>query len=281
LVHDAVVRGELLSKSVKSALIKKFVEVNNVSRAVGRGDNALDILQGVNFYAHKGEIVSIVGPSGCGKSTFLNILAGLDQPDSGTVSISGIQSGDLLGNVGYMQQKDLLLPWRNILGNVILGLEVQGVPKKDAQMRAGKLMGDFGLSGFESNYPNSLSGGMKRRVAIARALVGSPRILLYDEPTAGLDPITSRTICDLIIKLRDLEGVASILVTHDLPSAVILAGEMARVSSTGEVMYVAEKGRFCLVNTSFVVLKDGSIIFEGSDEAMFASTDPYLVEFLT
>ena len=129
MAHDAVVRGELLSQSGKSPLIKKFVEVENLSRAVGQGEDGLKILYDVNFYANQGEIISIVGPSGCGKSTFLNILAGLDQPDSGIVSISRIQSGDLLGNVGYMQQKDLLLPWRNVLGNVILGLEVQGVPK--------------------------------------------------------------------------------------------------------------------------------------------------------
>ena len=109
MAHDVVVRGELLSQSGKSPLIKKFVEVENLSRAVGQGEDGLKILYDVNFYANQGEIISIVGPSGCGKSTFLNILAGLDQPDSGTVSISGIQSGDLLGNVGYMQQKDLLL----------------------------------------------------------------------------------------------------------------------------------------------------------------------------
>ena len=242
MAHDAVVRGELLSKSVKSALIKKFVEVNNVSRAVGRGDNALDILQGVNFYAHKGEIVSIVGPSGCGKSTFLNILAGLDQPDSGTVSISGIQSGDLLGNVGYMQQKDLLLPWRNILGNVILGLEVQGVPKKDAQMRAGKLMGDFGLSGFENNYPNSLSGGMKQRAAFLRTMLTDKTVFLLDEPFSSLDALNRASLQQWLLNL--LSGFIDktiVMVTHDVEEALLLSDRVYVMSPRpGTIQKVVE-----------------------------------------
>jgi phospholipid/cholesterol/gamma-HCH transport system ATP-binding protein len=159
-------------------------------------------------------------------------------------------------------------------------LEDAVLPFPEIEQAVRKILGFVGLEDAIDKMPSELSGGMKRRVGIARALVGSPRILLYDEPTAGLDPITSRTICDLIIKLRDLEGVASILVTHDLTSAITLASEMAQVDSSGEVTYVAEEDKFCLVNTRFVMLKDGSIIFEGSDEEMFASKDPYLEEFL-
>jgi phospholipid/cholesterol/gamma-HCH transport system ATP-binding protein len=129
--------------------------------------------------------------------------------------------------------------------------------------------------------PSELSGGMRRRVAIARALVGSPRILLYDEPTAGLDPITARTICDLIIKLRDLEGVSSIVVTHDLNTASNLAREFAVVSDDNQVVFRSEGEDFCLVNTGFVILKEGKVIFDGADEMMRQSEDTYIQEFLS
>ena len=242
MAHDAVVRGELLSQSGKSTLIKKFVEVENLSRAVGQGEDGLKILYDVNFYANQGEIISIVGPSGCGKSTFLNILAGLDQPDSGTVSISGIQSGDLLGNVGYMQQKDLLLPWRNVLGNVILGLEVQGVPKKEAQIRAEEFMGDFGLSGFENNYPNSLSGGMKQRAAFLRTMLTDKTVFLLDEPFSSLDALNRASLQQWLLNL--LSGFTDktiVMVTHDVEEALLLSDRVyVMTSRPGTMQKVVE-----------------------------------------
>ena len=242
MAHDAVVRGELLSQSGKSPLIKKFVEVENLSRAVGQGEDGLKILYDVNFYANQGEIISIVGPSGCGKSTFLNILAGLDQPDSGTVSISGIQSGDLLGNVGYMQQKDLLLPWRNVLGNVILGLEVQGVPKKEAQIRAEEFMGDFGLSGFENNYPNSLSGGMKQRAAFLRTMLTDKTVFLLDEPFSSLDALNRASLQQWLLNL--LSGFTDktiVMVTHDVEEALLLSDRVyVMTSRPGTMQKVVE-----------------------------------------
>ena len=242
MAHDVVVRGELLSQSGKSALIKKFVEVENLSRAVGQGEDGLKILYDVNFYANQGEIISIVGPSGCGKSTFLNILAGLDQPDSGTVSISGIQSGDLLGNVGYMQQKDLLLPWRNVLGNVILGLEVQGVPKKEAQIRAEEFMGDFGLSGFENNYPDSLSGGMKQRAAFLRTMLTDKTVFLLDEPFSSLDALNRASLQQWLLNL--LSGFMDktiVMVTHDVEEALLLSDRVyVMTSRPGTMQKVVE-----------------------------------------
>ena len=242
MAHDAVVRGELLSQSGKSPLIKKFVEVENLSRAVGQGEDGLKILYDVNFYANQGEIISIVGPSGCGKSTFLNILAGLDQPDRGIVSISGIQSGDLLGNVGYMQQKDLLLPWRNVLGNVILGLEVQGVPKKEAQIRAEEFMGDFGLSGFENNYPNSLSGGMKQRAAFLRTMLTDKTVFLLDEPFSSLDALNRASLQQWLLNL--LSGFTDktiVMVTHDVEEALLLSDRVyVMTSRPGTMQKVVE-----------------------------------------
>ena len=242
MAHDAVVRGELLSQSGKSPLIKKFVEVENLSRAVGQGEDGLKILYDVNFYANQGEIISIVGPSGCGKSTFLNILAGLDQPDRGIVSISGIQSGDLLGNVGYMQQKDLLLPWRNVLGNVILGLEVQGVPKKEAQIRAEEFMEDFGLSGFENNYPNSLSGGMKQRAAFLRTMLTDKTVFLLDEPFSSLDALNRASLQQWLLNL--LSGFMDktiVMVTHDVEEALLLSDRVyVMTSRPGTMQKVVE-----------------------------------------
>ena len=242
MAHDAVVRGELLSQSGKSPLIKKFVEVENLSRTVGQGEDGLKILYDVNFYANQGEIISIVGPSGCGKSTFLNILAGLDQPDSGIVSISGIRSGDLLGNVGYMQQKDLLLPWRNVLGNVILGLEVQGVPKKEAQIRAEEFMEDFGLSGFENNYPNSLSGGMKQRAAFLRTMLTDKTVFLLDEPFSSLDALNRASLQQWLLNL--LSGFTDktiVMVTHDVEEALLLSDRVyVMTSRPGTMQKVVE-----------------------------------------
>ena len=242
MAHDAVVRGELLSQSGKSALIKKLVEVENLSRAVGQGEDDLPILYDVNFYANQGEIISIVGPSGCGKSTFLNILAGLDQPDSGIVSISGIQSGDLLGNVGYMQQKDLLLPWRNVLGNVILGLEVQGVPKKEAQIRAEEFMGDFGLSGFENNYPNSLSGGMKQRAAFLRTMLTDKTVFLLDEPFSSLDALNRASLQQWLLNLLSaFMDKTIVMVTHDVEEALLLSDRVyVMTSRPGTMQKVVE-----------------------------------------
>jgi ABC-type nitrate/sulfonate/bicarbonate transport system ATPase subunit len=242
LAHNAVVRGNLLSQSEKNVLINKFVEVENLNRAVGQEENTLKILHNVNFYANQGEIVSIVGPSGCGKSTFLNILAGLDQPDNGMVSISGIEPDDLLGNVGYMQQKDLLLPWRNVLGNVILGLEIQGITKKDARVRAGKFMEDFGLSGFENSYPNALSGGMRQRAAFLRTMLTDKTVFLLDEPFSSLDALNRASLQQWLLNL--LSGFVDktiVIVTHDVEEALLMSDRVYVMSSRpGTIQKVLE-----------------------------------------
>src|SRR3977135_4341066 len=137
-----------------------------------------------------GRFVSLIGPSGCGKSTIFNIIAGLLESSAGRVVIDDMDATGTIGRVGYMLQKDLLLPWRSVLDNVILGMEVQGKPLKEARERALPLLRKYGLAGFEYLYPNSLSGGMRQRAALLRTLVFDTDVILLDEPFGALDAQT-------------------------------------------------------------------------------------------
>ena len=128
--------------------------------------------------------------------------------------------------------------------------------------------------------PSELSGGMRRRVGIARALVGDPQIVMFDEPTAGLDPPTARTICELAIKLRDLEDVSSIFVTHEMKNIEYLSSEYATVNDEGEVVFELEGEKLCLINTEIIMLRQGNIIFSGKDEELRATQDPYILKFM-
>ena len=165
LVHTPDELELIMATEATESSIQPAIQVTGVSKRYMQNGTPLAVLEDVDFVASDGEFVSIIGPSGCGKSTLLNIIAGLDQPSSGAISIYGQTDNDRLGGVGYMQQRDLLMPWRSVLDNAIIGLEVQGVAKAEAQVRARALLDDFGLSGFEDEYPHTLSGGMRQRAA--------------------------------------------------------------------------------------------------------------------
>ena len=162
---------------------------------------AFTALAPVTLSISQGRFVSLIGPSGCGKSTIFNIIAGLLEPTGGRVLIDGADATGTIGRVGYMLQKDLLLPWRTVLDNVILGMEIQGVPLREARERALPLLQRYGLSGFEYLYPNALSGGMRQRAALLRTLLFDTDVILLDEPFGALDAQTKLQMQEWLLQL--------------------------------------------------------------------------------
>jgi ABC-type nitrate/sulfonate/bicarbonate transport system ATPase subunit len=173
-----------------------------------------------------GRFVSLVGPSGCGKSTLFNVIAGLLQPTEGRVLIDGEDATGTIGRVGYMLQKDLLLPWRSVLDNVILGMEIQGKTLHEARERALPLLQRYGLAGFEHLYPNSLSGGMRQRAALLRTLLFDTDVILLDEPFGALDAQTKLQMQEWLMQLWSDFKKTVVFITHDVEEAIYLSDEI-------------------------------------------------------
>jgi ABC-type nitrate/sulfonate/bicarbonate transport system ATPase subunit len=187
---------------------------------------AFEALAHVSLAVPSGRFVSLIGPSGCGKSTIFNIVAGLQEPTEGRVMIDGEDATGTIGRVGYMLQKDLLLPWRTVLDNVILGMEIQGVPLREARGRALPLLQRYGLSGFEHLYPSSLSGGMRQRAALLRTLLFDTDVILLDEPFGALDAQTKLQMQEWLMQLWGDFGKTVVFVTHDIEEAIFLSDEV-------------------------------------------------------
>jgi phospholipid/cholesterol/gamma-HCH transport system ATP-binding protein len=246
------------------------------------------ILDGVSFNVNPGETKIVMGGSGTGKSTILKLVLGLIKPDSGRILIDGedvttYSEGAMMTmrqKIGMVFQEGALFDSLTVYENVGYRLFEQGMPEPEIEATVERMLRFVGLEQAMYMMPAELSGGMRRRVGIARALVGSPKLVLFDEPTAGLDPITARTILELAIKLRDLEGVSSIFVTHRLNDVRVLSSQFATINESGEVVLQQEKGNLCLVNTRFIMLRDGQVIFSGTDEELWKSPDPYIQDFL-
>ena len=181
------------------------------------------VLEGVSLEARPGEFVSVIGPSGSGKSTLFNIVAGLEAPDGGEVRVDGALATGRIEDCAYMPQQDLLFPWRTILDNTTLGLEVQGVPRGEARARAAALFPRFGLAGFEAAYPHALSGGMRQRAALLRTVVQGRPIALLDEPFGALDALTRLEMQTWLAEMQAEFGWTVVLVTHDVREAVLLS----------------------------------------------------------
>jgi ABC-type nitrate/sulfonate/bicarbonate transport system ATPase subunit len=208
-----------------------LIQVEDLSKAFSRGSDTLQVLQQISLSAEPGEIIAIIGPSGCGKSTFFNILAGLISPDAGSISLNSRKVPHLRGRMAYMQQKDLLLPWRNTLDNAILGMEIQGEHKRLAREQARDLLKTFGLEGFGDRYPRELSGGMRQRVALMRTILCKKDILLLDEPFGALDAITRGIMQKWLLKVWGQFGPSILFVTHDVDEALLLADRIYVMTS--------------------------------------------------
>jgi phospholipid/cholesterol/gamma-HCH transport system ATP-binding protein len=247
------------------------------------------ILKDVSFTLKSGRTKIILGASGAGKSISLKILLGLLKADAGAVSVNGQRIDQLAehemmaarADMGMVFQEGALFDSLTVRENVGYRLyEETSTPLEDVDRRVQEVLGWVGLSEFIDRMPSELSGGQRRRVAIARAMASKPKILLYDEATTGLDPITATTVDDEIIKLRDLEEVSSIVVTHQLRDAFYVATNTAIREKNGEVRIVtADRNKE--QETEFLMLRDGLIVFEGDAQALRSSSDEYLKKFLS
>jgi ABC-type nitrate/sulfonate/bicarbonate transport system ATPase subunit len=187
----------------------------------------LPVLDGVSLTVAAGEFVAVIGPSGCGKSTLFDVVAGLEPPDAGRVLVDGAEATGRTDAFAYMPQQDLLFPWRTVLDNTTLGLEVAGMRRRDARERARPLFREFGLDGFEDARPGELSGGMRQRAALLRTVVQDRPVLLLDEPFGALDALTRTEMQVWLSRTRARFAWTVVLVTHDVREAVFLADRVA------------------------------------------------------
>ncbi len=247
------------------------------------------VLNGLSFSVAPRETKILIGESGSGKTLILKLAAGLIQPDSGTVQMLGQDLGrmsekELLAfrrNIGFVFQEGALFDSLTVAENVAYSLREEHVPEEEIEPRVRESLRFVEMEDTLDKLPAELSGGMRRRVSIARALVSRPHVVLYDSPTAGLDPVTSQTIINLILRLRDTQGVTSLLATHRLQDAFGLASYQFDGKS-GRVVPVSRNGgsRSSGAATTFVVLREGKVYFEGSPPELADTRDAYLRRFL-
>jgi NitT/TauT family transport system ATP-binding protein len=201
-----------------------ILEANNLRKTfLDPRRAALLALDGLSFAAEEGEFLAIVGPSGCGKSTLLRLLAGLEHPISGEVCFHGQPLTAPRREIGFVFQRATLMPWRTVLDNIALPLEVNGVARDERAARAGTWVSLMGLDGFEGAYPAQLSGGMQQRVALARALIHEPSMLLLDEPFGSLDALTRERMNGELLRIWDRHRITVVMVTHSITEALFLA----------------------------------------------------------
>jgi ABC-type nitrate/sulfonate/bicarbonate transport system ATPase subunit len=244
-------------------LDKARIELQDVSHVFSTPTSgSVYAIDRINLGVPEGRFASIIGPSGCGKTTLFNIIAGLEQPTRGEVTVDGQNVTGMIGIVGYMLQKDLLFPWRTVLDNICLGMELRGVPMKEARERAMPYLTRYGLGGFEDRYPAALSGGMKQRAALLRTLLYDSDIVLLDEPFGALDAQTKSQMQDWLLQLWADFRKTVLFVTHDLDEALFLSDEIyvlsarpGRIKAKIEVPLPRPRTRDVFASPVFIDLK--------------------------
>jgi phospholipid/cholesterol/gamma-HCH transport system ATP-binding protein len=246
------------------------------------------VLRDVSFSVDAGSTLFLLGASGSGKSVLLKLILGLLKPDSGVIRVRGERVDNLSeqqmlqirGDIGMLFQETALFDSLTVADNVGYRLlEEMGMPYEEVRRRSQEVLGFIGLAEYMDRMPSELSGGQRRRVAIARAFASKPRHLLIDDPTSGLDPITSKTVDNEIVKLRDLEHVTSIVVTHQLPDVFYIASHQALADNGRTRIVAVDPGK--ADEAEFIMLADAQIYFEGTLAELRASTDPYVKKFLS
>jgi phospholipid/cholesterol/gamma-HCH transport system ATP-binding protein len=247
-----------------------------------------EVLRGVSFRLARGETKAIFGVAGAGKSLILKLALGLIKPDSGRIvvlreDVTEMREEDLFklrGKIGMVFQESALFDSLTVRENVAYRLmEEHGIYDEDIDRRVLEALHFVELEHTVDLFPSELSGGMRRRVAIARALITQPELLLYDSPTGGLDPVTSNTIIELIVKQRDVNKTSSLLVTHRLQDAFTMASH--QFDKDANRMVALPPGQQCDVLTSFLILRDGKVIFDGDLEALCQTQDEYIKEYIS
>lgn len=207
------------------------LSIQGVSKIFRDGRQSLDTLAAIDLFVNAGEFVTVIGPSGCGKSTLFNIVAGVDQPTSGIVAIDGDAQVERAGKAGYMPQQPLLLPWRTVEENIMLGLDVRRLPRKKAEREAFELLKRFGLADFAHHYPATLSGGMRQRVALLRTVLFNSSFLLLDEPFGALDALTRLSLQMWLLDLWQTFHSSVLFITHDVREAILLSDRIYVLSA--------------------------------------------------
>jgi ABC-type nitrate/sulfonate/bicarbonate transport system ATPase subunit len=207
------------------------IEMHHINKTFSGVNQTFPALHDISFKVMPGEFVTIIGPSGSGKSTLFNLCVGLLEPDEGEILIDGKNYQNRTGLLGYMPQRDLLLPWRTVLNNVIIPLEIQGMPRTESRQQALNLFSLFGLEHYEVEYPSALSGGMRQRAALLRTWLMGRSTLLFDEPFGALDALTRRELQNWLLKVWQEFGRTVIFITHDVEEAIYLADRVIVLSS--------------------------------------------------
>lgn len=244
------------------------------------------VLQNVSFAVQRGETRIILGPAGGGKSVLMKLVNGLMQPDSGHIDVFGedvtamreVDLFKLRARVGMVFQESALFDSLSVEDNVAYRLHEDRVAEEEAHKRVLEALRFVELEQTIGKFPSELSGGMRRRVSIARAIISSPDLILYDSPTGGLDPITSTTIVELMIKQRDVSHTTALVITHRLQDAFLLARNRFN-KQTGKVEPIPDGG--IDDSTKFLVLNEGKVVFDGTTHELVSSTDPWLKDYLS